>query len=83
MRQGVGCVESCGVSADSGAEQVHMLTISACVSVPRIGLGLMLATALENNGAIVYIVGRRLAVLEQAAAERNVRSMLHLLTFCE
>lgn len=33
----------------------------------------MLATALENNGAIVYIVGRRLSVLEQAAAERNVR----------
>lgn len=33
----------------------------------------MLATALENNGAVVYIVGRRLSILEQAAAERNVR----------
>ncbi|KAK9469598.1 hypothetical protein V1512DRAFT_256630 [Lipomyces arxii] len=30
------------------------------------GIGLMMATALENNGAIVYIVGRRLNVLENA-----------------
>lgn len=44
--------------------------------VSRIGLGLMLATALENNGAVVYIVGRRLSILEQAAAERNVRLTL-------
>ncbi|KAK9368325.1 hypothetical protein V1509DRAFT_623759 [Lipomyces kononenkoae] len=30
------------------------------------GIGLMMATALENNGAIVYIIGRRLSVLENA-----------------
>ncbi|KAK9238069.1 hypothetical protein V1525DRAFT_359331 [Lipomyces kononenkoae] len=30
------------------------------------GIGLMMATALENNGAIVYIIGRRLDVLENA-----------------
>ncbi|KAK9320429.1 hypothetical protein V1517DRAFT_280012 [Lipomyces orientalis] len=30
------------------------------------GIGLMMATALENNGAIVYIIGRRLNVLENA-----------------
>ncbi|KAJ4494616.1 hypothetical protein C8J55DRAFT_497120 [Lentinula edodes] len=35
------------------------------------GIGLMMATALENNGAIVYIVGRRHEVLERAAQENS------------
>lgn len=33
----------------------------------------MIAAALENNGATVYIIGRRLDVLEKAAKENNVR----------
>ena len=32
----------------------------------------MMARALENNGAIVYILGRRLQVLESAAKEHSV-----------
>ena len=38
----------------------------------RTGIGLMMATALENNGATVYIVGRRMQVLEKAARENSV-----------
>ena len=39
----------------------------------RAGIGLMIATALENNGATVYIVGRRAEALEEAVRERSVR----------
>ena len=35
----------------------------------------MMATALESNGAAVYILGRRLHVLEQAAKERAVSNL--------
>jgi len=35
------------------------------------GIGRMMAAALENNGATIYIVGRRLDVLETAAQEIN------------
>lgn len=32
------------------------------------GIGLMMAQALEANGATVYVLGRRQEILEQAAA---------------
>ncbi|KAF9049356.1 NAD(P)-binding protein [Hymenopellis radicata] len=35
------------------------------------GIGLIMATALENNGATVYIIGRRMHLLEKAATENN------------
>ncbi|KAJ3560677.1 hypothetical protein NPX13_g9220 [Xylaria arbuscula] len=41
------------------------------------GLGLMAAQALEANGAIVYIIGRRKESLEKAAATacpKNLRT---------
>ncbi|KAI0793027.1 NAD-P-binding protein [Irpex lacteus] len=41
------------------------------ISTESAGIGLMMATALENNGAIVYIVSRRLDVLEKAARENS------------
>lgn len=44
------------------------------------GIGLMMAKALENNGATVYIVGRRKEILEKAAAENNVRHHLPLVS---
>jgi len=40
-----------------------------------LGIGLMMAKALENSGATVYIVGRRLDVLEKAAKGNNVREL--------
>lgn len=43
------------------------------------GLGLMMATALESNGAVVYIVGRRLDVLNEAVRKHNKRGNLHAL----
>ncbi|KAF9805862.1 hypothetical protein IEO21_08909 [Rhodonia placenta] len=43
----------------------------AVVTGGATGIGLMIATALENNGAIVYIVGRRQEALDKAVKERS------------
>jgi hypothetical protein len=40
-----------------------------------LGIGLMMAKALEANGAKVYIIGRRAEVLERAAKEAVRRSL--------
>lgn len=53
----------------------ELFDVSDCVAVVTgggTGMGLMMAKALEANGAKVYILGRRLAVLE-AAAKQAVR----------
>jgi short-subunit dehydrogenase involved in D-alanine esterification of teichoic acids len=42
------------------------------------GVGLMLTQALASNGAIVYIIGRRLDLLE-AAAKTEVRTQLPMI----
>lgn len=39
----------------------------------NVGIGLMIAKALEENGAKVYIVGRRKDVLESVAKKEAVR----------
>lgn len=41
----------------------------------------MIATALENNGATVYIVSKRLSVLEEAARKNNVGSTYNVISF--
>jgi len=47
---------------------------------PTLGIGLMMAKALEANGATVYILGRRYEVLEKAARENSVSISFMYLT---
>ncbi|KAJ4413679.1 hypothetical protein N0V82_008409 [Gnomoniopsis sp. IMI 355080] len=51
---------------------VDLFTVNGLVAVVTggaTGIGLMITKALEQNGARVYIVGRRKEVLEKAAKE--------------
>lgn len=59
-----------------GATGEFLVNHASCrkVSVTEnIGIGLMIAKALEENGAKVYIVGRRKDVLESVAKKEAVR----------
>lgn len=46
------------------------------------GIGLMMTKALEQNGAKVYIVGRRKELLEKVANEEAVRPGAHMCSYC-
>ncbi|KAJ7676062.1 hypothetical protein DFH06DRAFT_1171385 [Mycena polygramma] len=62
-----------GFQEDRLAPQ-HLFDVDGLVAVVTgggSGIGRMMAAALENNGATVYIVGRRLDVLQTAAKEIN------------
>ncbi|KAJ7637558.1 hypothetical protein DFH06DRAFT_1218460 [Mycena polygramma] len=62
-----------GLQEDRLAPQ-HLFDVDGLVAVVTgggSGIGRMMAAALENNGATVYIVGRRLDVLQTAAKEIN------------
>ncbi|KZS93792.1 NAD-P-binding protein [Sistotremastrum niveocremeum HHB9708] len=48
----------------------------AIVSGGGTGIGLMITKALESNGATVFIIGRRLEVLEKAAKEHAVHGKI-------
>ncbi|OCH90439.1 NAD-P-binding protein [Obba rivulosa] len=56
------------------SETTKLFSVEGLVAVVTgggTGIGLMIASALENNGAVVYIVGRQLDVLEAAVRERS------------
>jgi NADP-dependent 3-hydroxy acid dehydrogenase YdfG len=53
-------------------QHTELFDVSDCVAVVTgggTGMGLMMAKALEANGAKVYILGRRLEVLQEAAKQ--------------
>ncbi|KAG7088767.1 hypothetical protein E1B28_012733 [Marasmius oreades] len=55
-------------------EPSRLFTVEGLVAVITgggTGIGLMMATALENNGATVYIIGRRFDTLQKARRERS------------
>ncbi|KAH9885550.1 NAD(P)-binding protein [Xylariomycetidae sp. FL2044] len=52
----------------NAADLFNVKGLVAVVTGGGTGIGLMMAQALEENGAVVYIIGRRKEVLEKAAA---------------
>lgn len=62
------------VTGGATGESVPKYASCKALSVTKkIGIGLMIAKALEENGAKVYIVGRRKEVLESVARKEAVR----------
>ena len=59
----------------SSLDAASLFSVNGLVAVVTgggTGIGLMIATALEHNGATVYILGRRDEVLQTAARENAV-----------
>ncbi|EAU85840.2 short chain dehydrogenase/reductase family protein [Coprinopsis cinerea okayama7 len=64
-------------SALSPAAIFNVEGLVAVITGGGTGIGLMMGRALENNGATVYIIGRRRQVLEAAAAEHSKFGRIH------
>ncbi|KAG0652784.1 Short-chain dehydrogenase reductase SAT3 [Hyphodiscus hymeniophilus] len=65
----------------SSIEAANLFSVKGLVAVVTgggTGIGLMMAKALEANGAKVYIVGRRLEVLEKASKEAKHGNLVPL-----
>ncbi|KAK7755077.1 hypothetical protein SLS62_002892 [Diatrype stigma] len=69
------------MSSSSSIDAGELFTVKGLIAVVTgggTGIGLMISQALEANGAIVYIIGRRKEVLEEAAATAkhgNIRTI--------
>lgn len=72
--RGIFNVEGMVVVITGGGTGSILLTYRTVFAESVPGIGLMMATVLEHNGATVYIVGRRREVLEEAAKENSVSS---------
>lgn len=58
--------------SEAPLQNTEVFDVSDCVAVITgggTGMGLMMAKALEANGAKVYILGRRLETLQEAAKQ--------------
>ena len=54
------------------SELFSVKDLVAVVTGGGTGIGLMIAKALEHNGAIVYVLGRREDLLQNASKQANV-----------
>jgi NAD(P)-dependent dehydrogenase (short-subunit alcohol dehydrogenase family) len=64
--KGLVAVVTGGGTGNYAESQIGVMTAFAYTD--NAGIGLMMAQALEANGAIVYIIGRRKEVLDNAAS---------------
>jgi len=64
------------MSSTSAANLFNVDGLVAVITGGGTGIGLMMAKALEENGAKVYIIGRRLEVLQKAAKEAKHNNII-------